>query len=98
MHDSDVMRFFAFTVFGLQQQVKSGGANGWRVEGDGVEVVAGCRLQRARMPFQRCWRVPIRWRFLSVEAVRRHPFGALIIWFVAIVAPNLIVPPDLSLC
>ena len=25
-------------------------------------------------------------------------FDALIIWFVAIVAPNLIVPPDLSLC
>ena len=28
-------------ALGLHYQVKSGGANGWRVEGDGVEIVAG---------------------------------------------------------
>ena len=38
-HDSSVMRFFAFTVLGLHYRVKSGGANGWRVECDGVEIV-----------------------------------------------------------
>jgi hypothetical protein len=28
-------------ALGLHYQVKSGGANGWRIEGDGVEIVAG---------------------------------------------------------
>jgi hypothetical protein len=34
------MRFFVSAALGLHYQVKSGGANDWRIEDDGVEIAA----------------------------------------------------------